>query len=49
MYNLNFEIYSYDWFCGPGSQIMKLIHLKYIAINIFFYLVAKCLLKSSKK
>ncbi len=46
-------MYSYDWFCGPGSQIIKLIHLKYIAtniaINIFFYLVAKCLLKSSKK
>ncbi len=27
-------MYSYDCFFGPGSQIMKLIHLKYIAINI---------------
>ncbi len=43
-------MYSYDWFCGPGSQIMKLIHLKCIAINIFLFLNldTKCLLKSSK-
>ncbi len=36
-------MYSYDWFCGPGSQIIKLIHLKYIAtniaINIFFFIL----------
>ncbi len=47
-------MYSYDWFCGPGSQLMKLIHLKCIAINIainiflFLNLDTKCLLKSSK-